>query len=253
MQLSSKIIRGMENCGDSRMLRLRQVYIERKEETKEEISEEPLVDPAAEAARIIGEAEEKAKGILAEAEARALQLEKEARKSIEEETEKTMQEARDQGYAEGRKEALSRAAAEASAIRDQARAVLRQAEEIRRQTLGSLEGEIVRLSVEIAEKLLVANLKLDPGTITEIAGEAISMLHNRDQVVLYVNPGEYELFQEKHEEFLKLLSPKGELHIISDNEISPGGCVAETEYGRVDARAEKRWEVLIKTLEDFIR
>ncbi|MCL6477614.1 MAG: hypothetical protein K6T65_04285 [Peptococcaceae bacterium] len=151
-------------------------------------------------------------------------------------------------YTEGRREALAGAAADAAAIRDQAGLVLRQAEEIRRQTLKSVESDIVRLAIEIAEKVLAAKLDLHPQIVVDIAREAISMLHDRDQVVLYVNPAEADLFEERREDLIKHLSPKGELHIIADADISPGGCVAETEHGRVDARMDTRWEALLKAL-----
>jgi flagellar biosynthesis/type III secretory pathway protein FliH len=116
-----------------------------------------------------------------------------------------------------------------------------------------MESEIVRLSIEIAEKVLSAKLGLHPQVVVDIAREAIDMLHDRDQVILYVNPGEAGLFEEKKEELIKHLSPRGELHIVSDHEVGPGGCVAETEYGRVDARLETRWGALLKALEDVNR
>ncbi|MFZ5650290.1 MAG: FliH/SctL family protein [Bacillota bacterium] len=253
MPSSSNIIKRMENAGEPRVLELRHVFMRREEEENEGAGEAPQADPALEAARIIGEAGERAEKIIADAKSLALQIEKEATDRMEAESAIAMHQAREQGFAEGRKEALARAAAEASAIREQARSVLRQAEEIRRQTLESLQPEIVRLAVEISEKLLVAHLDLNTQTVADIAGEAISMLHNREQVVLFVNPGHYEMIQGRREDLLKLLSPKGELHIISDPEIAPGGCVAETEHGRVDARLEKRWESLLNALEEFIR
>lgn len=249
----SNIIKGMETAGDRRVLELKHVFGGREEDKKDVKEELPPEDPAAEAARIIGDAGERARKIIADAETLALQIEKNAREKMEAEAGITLQQAREQGFAEGKKEALARAAAEASSIREQARTVLRQSEEIRRQNLESLESQIVSLAVEISKKILVAHLELNPQAVADIAGEAISLLHNREQVVLYVNPGQYQLIQGKREDLLKLLSPKGELHIISDPEIDPGGCVAETEYGRVDARTEKRWEPLLRALEEYIR
>lgn len=246
------IIKGMENAGEPRVLELRHVFMGRVEENGS-AAEAPPVDPALEAARIIGEAVESAERIIADAKYHALQIEKEATDRMEAESAIAMHQAMERGLAGGRKEALAMAAAEASAIRDQAGSVLRQAEEIRRQTLESLEPQIVSLAVEISKKILVAHLELNPQAVADIAGEAIGMLHSREQVVLFVSPGQYEMIHGKREDLLKLLSPKGELHIISDPEIAPGGCVAETGHGRVDARLEKRWESLLNALEEFIR
>ncbi len=252
----SKIIKGQEKTPDCRILELRHSFI------KEVISpnHEPAVeqtetdfDPIQEANHIIAEAEENARRIVSEAKASALAIKENTLKLAGEDADRIKKLSREEGLEEGRKEALAKAASDATAIRDQARMVLRQAEEIRRRNIESLEAEIVLLAIEIAEKFISTNLDVNPQIVLDIAGEAIRMLHNRDQVVLFVNPDQASLFQERKEQLLRLLSPKGELHIVSDPEIEPGGCIAETEYGQVDARLGQRWENLLRTLEEFGR
>ena len=252
MPLSSKIIRGFEKNASCKVLELRHQFLVMQEEDvdlPDQDYQEP--NPALEAKRVIAEAEEKAQKILTESQEEIQLLKERILQEAREEADKTTNEIREKAFDQGKKEAMAKAAADATAIREQARSVLRQAEEIRRQTLESVEAEIVRLSIEIAEKVVSVKLNMHPQVVVDIAKEAINMLHERDSVVLFVNPSETTLFEAKREDLIKQLSPKGELHIIGDHEISPGGCVAETEHGRVDATIESRWENFLKNLEEM--
>lgn len=251
MPLSYKIIKGLDKTHECRLIELRHIY---KEEEKNGAAEDlpirpqPVIDYERLAALALLEAEEKAAKIIAEAERSASQIAERVREKALEEAEALKVEAAREGFEEGRQEALNKAAYDASTIREQARSVLRQAEEQRRQSIESLESEIVRLAIEMTEKLLSARLNMDPRVIVEIAKEAIGKLHKRDQVALWVNPSEADLYEERRGELEKNLSPKGELIIIKDPDIKPGGCVAETENGRVDATLDSRWQALLEAL-----
>ena len=251
MPLSSKIIKGLDKSFDCRIIELRHIF--REEDIVEGVAEEngkaePAIDYEKLAALMLREAEEKAQKLIARAEKDAAGIEDASRERAGEEAERIKKEASREGFEEGKKEALAKAAADASFIREQARSVLRQAEEVRRQTIESLESDIVKLAIEMTEKILSAKLNLDPRVIVEIAKEAIGMLHSREQVVLYVNPSEVELYEERRGELIKTLSPKGELIIIKDPDIEAGGCIAETENGRVDATLGSRWGALLESL-----
>ncbi len=198
---------------------------------------------------IIAEAEQKALRILEYAKSEAEFLRSKLRKEALNEAETIKNTAYQEAYEKGTREAIEEARNEAELIREQARMVLKQAEEIRKQTLESLEQEIINLAVEIAEKVLNAKLELDPQIVVDLASESIKMLKERDKVILLVNPDEVGLYEDRRYELEKELSPKGELHIIADHEIEPGGCVVETEYGYIDAQLKTRWKALLDNLE----
>ncbi|MFZ5644560.1 MAG: FliH/SctL family protein [Bacillota bacterium] len=256
--MSSKIIKGLDSNYECRILDLRHSFKDREAQEKSSAGaggqeQVPAINYGKLAAVLIREAEEKAERIIFEAQQRAANILDEARTKAEEESGILKSQAMQEGFEEGRREALAKAAADASSIRDQARLVLRQAEETRRQTIESMESELVRLAIEISEKIILSKLNLDPGVVVEIAKEAIGMLHKRDQVVLYVNPSEADFYEERRSELIKQLSPRGELIIISDPEIGPGGCIAETENGRVDALVDSRWQALMESLGEIYK
>ncbi|MCL5935088.1 MAG: FliH/SctL family protein [Firmicutes bacterium] len=249
--MSSKIIKGLDRSFDCRLIELRHIFKEEDIDLSEAEGNgetEPAIDYEKLAALMMREAEEKALKLIDEAKKNAAGIEEASRERAGEEAERLKHEAARDGFEEGKKEALAKAAADASFIRDQARSVLRQAEEVRRQTIESLESDIVKLAIEMTEKILSVKLNLEPRVIVEIAKEAIGMLHNRDQVVLYVNPSDVDLYEEKRGDLTKTLSPKGELIIIRDPDIETGGCIAETENGRVDATLDSRWKTLLESL-----
>ncbi len=251
MPSSSNILKGLENSIDCRVLEVRHRFAVVKADAGSAAggNGQPGLDPELLAGRIIAGAREEAGRILDEAGAAAREILERAGRDAEEEAGRLKMQARDQGFEEGKREALAVAAAEASSIREEARAVIRQSEEIRRQTIESLESEIIGLAVDIAEKVLSAELELHPRAVVKIAREAITMLQDREQVVLYVNPAEAALYEESREDLARHLSPGGKLHIVSDSAMDPGGCVAETAHGRVDARLGARWGLLLKALE----
>lgn len=244
----SNIIRSVEVIkGGVRPLELRHQFKKEEDQADKEIeSPEKFINEARE---VLKRAEEEAKTIVDSAAAEAAEIIRNALEDARRESQAIKEEARESGFGQGKKEALAKAAAEATAIRDQARSVLRQAEEIRRQTLASLEGEIIELVKDIARKILHNELAQNPETVSAVAREAISLLENRDRVTLYVSPSQTGVFENKKEELQNLLPPGGQIHIIVDPGLEPGGCIAQTQYGMVDASLDARWQALVRALD----
>ncbi|GBF33190.1 flagellar assembly protein FliH [Desulfocucumis palustris] len=248
MLSSSKIIRGQAVEGEKTYpLEIRHKF--HREETETGISREELIEEMLnEAQNKLLKAEAESRAIFDSATAEAADIIRNAMEDARREAEEIKREARESGFQEGRKEALAKATAEANDIKDQARSVLRQSEEIRRRTLDSLEDEIIDLAKDMAGKILFAELRQNPEIILAVAGEAVEMLKNRDEVVLYVNPSETAIIEKRVDELKNLIPPKAALHIISDAGVSPGGIVAETRHGRVDANIGTRWQALMQAL-----
>jgi len=156
--------------------------------------------------------------------------------------------ARREGYADGRRAALAEAAAEAESIRQKARAVLEQAREIRREMLTSLEGEMVGLAREMAERIVAAQLTLDPAAVLSIAREALETARAREDVLLLVNPADAEVVHRHRAELEHALPPGAVLQVIADEAVAAGGCLVEAGDGRVEASLVARWRALDRAL-----
>ncbi|MBM7854211.1 flagellar assembly protein FliH [Desulfohalotomaculum tongense] len=195
--------------------------------------------------------EEQADALLEEANRRAAEIVNEARREADELLEKARAEAEEIKVAaqqQGYQDALQQAEDEAAEIRRRAREVLNQAEEFRRQTLEAMEQEIISLGVEIAEKYIAAQLKLEPDTIVAVAQEAIQLVKDRERVTVYVNPDELPVYMEKKQQLEQSLSDRTTLVIIAAPQVKPGGCLVDTDRGTVDATADARWQEILKAI-----
>lgn len=176
----------------------------------------------------------------------------EARRLADTEGKRLREEARKLGFEQGRREGyqagMAKAQAEGEEIRAAAQEVLRQAEENRRTTIESLEGSIIGLAQEIAERLMCTQLSLEPEIVCNVAKESLRLLQNRLQVFLYINPEELALYEKNRDELQRQLPPKAELQVITDPAIQPGGCRIDTENGQVDATMEARRSALLQAL-----
>lgn len=199
--------------------------------------------------------EEMAQAILHDAQVRAAQIADQLVKQAEQQAASIIDAANRQGeeikskaHIQGHQEGINKAKAEADKIRRQAREVLSQAEEVRRQTFTYMEQEILNLSVEIAEKLLNTQLTLDPEIIIDAVQYSVQMVKDRQRVTLYVNPADLGVYIGAKQQLEQTLSDRAVLTFIADPDIKPGGCLVDTDQGLVDATMDARWREVLKAV-----
>jgi flagellar assembly protein FliH len=186
--------------------------------------------------------------LLAQARGGAADIRATARQGLDVEREQILAEAKSAGYAAGYREGQTQAAAEGATIRANAQEVLRQTEENRRQTLAGLEASVIDLAVEIAEKLMAAQIDLAPETVCVIAKESLRLVEDRMLVSVYINPAELPIYESKLAELKLILPPRAELQVLADPALEPCGCRIDTECGTVDATMETRRRGMLKAL-----
>lgn len=229
-----KIIKGAPVEQADQVVPLRQLVLPHTEEEETTVTPQELLSVARQQAEeMINKAKQEAAQILRQAKAEA---------------EVMAQQLKEQARQEGWQEGIAASEVEAENIRQQASQVLVQAQNIYNNTLDKMESEIVDLAVDIAERVVLAQLAVEPRTIMEIAKECMDLIKNRPLVNIYVNNADYHMVQDDKNELLQGLPGKVELNILADNGISPGGCKIETDQGLVDATLETRWQEVLKAL-----
>lgn len=250
MPLLHKIIRQVDGTGETRglyslSLKTEFVFPQKKFSGMPKKAGSSPVEIDSE---LLDQANLEAQAIIEQAETRAAEITAEARRRVETEAEEIKAAAAREGYEKGYREAQKQAENEGRQIRHEARKVLAQAEEARRQKLEHMKDEILALAVEIAQKIVARELETHPDTVLRIAEEAILLAAGRKQVVLWVNPSELEICLSRREQLAALLPPRVDLQIMTDEAVEMGGCLLENEYGRVDARLSTRWQNLLASL-----
>jgi type III secretion protein L len=189
--------------------------------------EAPLAPPRV-LKRDVHDAGVEARGIIEAAERQAQTLLAEAHRLRDD----SLEASRRQGYREG------------LAQWDEARSGMLRA----RESLDAkYEGELVRLSVKVAEKIIGEELRTRPETIVSIVRECLFGIRNAQNLTVRVNPEEREEVLRQIDSLQREVGLSN-IQVIADASVSRGGCIVESERGIVDARLETQ----LRRLEDIL-
>lgn len=121
--------------------------------------------------------------------------------------------------------------------------------EVKNEIVFSSETEILELALLIAEKVVQA--KFDDDTTTTLKNmtqTAISLLKEKEDLKIVVNPKLVEYAQEMAPEIASRLENIDQIKIIQDKAVSADGVVVESISSRIDARISTQLETLARKL-----
>lgn len=206
------------------------------------VREEPPLDPRTVAAFIQAEAEAERLLFQARAEAEAIRKEAEAWR------ERALEEARQAGYQAGYAEGLSEGERIARDMREEASRVLQEALKTREEVLRSIEEEAIELALEIARKVIHQEVKASGDMVLAIARDALQEVISGKSYKLRVSPADAVTVREHKGELEGLLPGGATLQVVSEEDLSPGGCIVETEEERLEATVEGQFEEIAEAL-----
>lgn len=176
-------------------------------------------------------------------------LTREAPKSRAEEVQEKINEAWQKGFEAGQKAA--RQAGE-NEIRRQVEQLARAIAEIaglRSETLQRAEADVVRLSIEIARRVLHRELAAGPSALESLIRAALDKLRHQEILRVRVSPGEEELLRGCLEQ-----TGRGTgVEIVADPSRPRGGAVFEISRGALDASVQTQLAEIERDLLDELR
>jgi flagellar assembly protein FliH len=108
---------------------------------------------------------------------------------------------------------------------------------LQEQTLASNRGEIAKLAVEIARKILLGKVGKGDYEIQAIVEEALQQAPTRQNIVIRLNPEDLPRCQQLQRENPQ--GPLAELQFTADSSIGRGECLVETPEGIVRSFLEE--------------
>lgn len=105
------------------------------------------------------------------------------------------------------------------------------------------ERVLEELAIEIAEKILNAQLTLDRSVVSETVKAAMAQVTHASEARVRVNPFDSELMRSLKQEIMQA-APSVRTLEISDDPTVDAGCIIETQGGLVDARIASQLDVL---------
>jgi flagellar biosynthesis/type III secretory pathway protein FliH len=108
------------------------------------------------------------------------------------------------------------------------------------------ETHLAGLALEVARKL-VDGMPVSSEMIEAAISSAMRQVEESSHYTIFINPADLQLLESTSSAILGANDPR-KITVTPSNEISRGGCIVETPFGRVDARRETKFELLKNAL-----
>ncbi len=154
------------------------------------------------------------------------------------EAERIREQARAAGEAEGRAAGLDAVRAELEPALTALSAAVTELGALHAQVVSELESDAVTLALRMAEHIVAGAMQVEPERIVNVAGLALRRITERRRVTLVVNPADLELLSEAVPELQAELGGIEHCNVQSDRRVAPGGVLARTDEGEIDASIE---------------
>jgi flagellar assembly protein FliH len=100
------------------------------------------------------------------------------------------------------------------------------------------EQHALKLATGIAERIIRRQLQQQPEITLDLVREGLEMATGYERITLRLNPADHAALGDRVLKITQHLARLGQVTVVSDPQISAGGCRVETEFGNVDQRIE---------------
>jgi len=187
--------------------------------------------------------------IFEDAQVQAKELLTKARNDALTEADRIKKEAFKKGYQDG----MSKVENEAKVYVDEAvksfSSLINEITEYKKALIKSAEKQLVKLAVEIADKIISMRTAEDDEIVVNVTKNAIKNLIDRESLNIRMNPKDVEVMKNAKAKIMQEVDGVKKMTIIEDESIKRGGVFIETETAEVDARIDKQLDIIQKTLE----
>lgn len=102
------------------------------------------------------------------------------------------------------------------------------------------EQSAVAVATAIAERIIRREISHRPEITLDLVREALHLAAGAADVTLHLNPADYELLGANAETLTTTLGRLAPTEIVADPNVTPGGCVVQTNLGQIDQQIESQ-------------
>ncbi|MBR3889522.1 hypothetical protein IKJ53_03315 [bacterium] len=147
-------------------------------------------------------------------------------------------------YQEGYEQGMQQATADIVSFKNVLAAFMGAEDRIFQQ----IAPNILDLSLSIAEKIIKQEVK-DVNVVTNMVMDTLKLLSkNEPKIIIRANPIQVQYLKDTLPDKIQALGIETNLSVLSDDSISEGGCIIQTNNGMVDATVESQLEIVRKAL-----
>lgn len=160
------------------------------------------------------------------------------------------QEAYEKGFAQGQKDGEELGRRQYETLANRLKEILKSLDEAVSEHVLTLEPQLFSLLKVMVEKLVLKEVSTSPEVIKTCLREALGHVVEQTQVKIHLHPDDVEFLEEVLGELREEFARIRDFEILSDPNLSRGGCLLETEFGLIDATLDRRWREIFAKLED---
>lgn len=112
---------------------------------------------------------------------------------------------------------------------------------------------VLPLALKAAKRVVAKELETHPETIVDIVMQAIAPITQHHRIKIFVNKADREILEKEKPKIRAMLEQVESLSIQERPDISPGGCIIETEAGIINATIENQWRALEAAFERYMK
>jgi flagellar assembly protein FliH len=154
--------------------------------------------------------------------------------NLDRERERIERAAYQRGFSEGKGLGREQAAAELRPIQERMARTLAELSSLRSRIRKDAEGDLLKLSISVARRVLHRELTLDPESIEGLIRIALEKLQSRDVCRIRLHPDLEPAIRASMERF----SNSQKVELIADPSMQCGDILFETAHGNIDASIE---------------
>lgn len=144
------------------------------------------------------------------------------------------------------KDAVQAINEENSLLREQAKQLFNEVFQIKREALLEAHQEIIKIALDLAEKIIRYQANIDPTILKTQVVEAIKKAtSDAERVQVFVNPQDLSKLEEMIPEIEKLFPAGIDMVALANESVDLGSCMIETKSGQLDARFSTQLTTLI--------
>jgi flagellar assembly protein FliH len=147
------------------------------------------------------------------------------------------------GYAQGERAGLEAGGKRAEAMLRRVAQTLTDLASLRETLMQQTERQMVQLALTIARRITYREVSIDPDLIAAMAHVALKKLGTASPATIRLNPEDYTVVARDGERW-----GGAQVHVVPDPAIARGGCLVESEFGRIDASIDRQFEEMTRAL-----
>ncbi|MFG0330959.1 MAG: FliH/SctL family protein [Phycisphaerales bacterium] len=192
----------------------------------------------AEADRILAEARREAKTLTEAASTRG----------FEEGLQKGLAEGRASGIEQGRAEAMKANETEIARCLEQWSHAADEFDAERRDLMVDARTNLVRLALQIAERVVRQVIAVDPERVNTQVEQAITLISEETRLVIAIHPDDLPVVERTVPELAQRLTGAEEIRLEPDETVERGGCVVRGRTSEIDARLQTQLDRIADAL-----